>query len=454
MDAEDGPDIKQYMTTASVARDMLQIIEKHAEWVAAKLAALNPGMMHETDTALYKPEETKLQYWGFSYGTVLGYTFASMFPSRVGRVILDGVVSSYDYTHSLGNGSLTDNQKAMDSFYTYCLHSGPESCPLTTPNATFNSVKTRVENIIQSLYHNPLAISSPTGPEIITYSDIKSLLFSACYQPSGSFAFIAQILAAIETRTGDFLKQISAGYRYTHIYSCPVNGSTPLIDLTDAVPTYAILCSDGIDQTSVSLDEFTAYWKLLESMSPTSGAIWSMLRMRCLAWSIKPIFKFSGPFTANTSHPILFLSNTADPVTPLRSGREMHAKFPGSGLLVSDHAGHCSIAYPNPCALAHVAVYMQTGKLPQENTLCVPEQSAFSLNSTDPESRFYDPSLEGMRVEKGGVRELGVEQVKVLDAGREFARKVVEEDLFGVRRLVGGRGGDLVKSVGMWEGGV
>jgi pimeloyl-ACP methyl ester carboxylesterase len=118
---QDGSDIKQYMSTASIARDMLEITEKHAEWVANQVAQLTARKKEKRSGcygSTYKREEAKLQYWGFSYGTFLGSTFASTFPDRVGRLVLDGVVRSYDYNHSLGNGSLTDTEKAMKSFYT------------------------------------------------------------------------------------------------------------------------------------------------------------------------------------------------------------------------------------------------------------------------------------------------------------------------------------------------
>lgn len=39
--------------------------------------------------------------------------------------------------------------------------------------------------------------------------------------------------------------------------------------------------------------------------------------------------------------------------------------------------------------------YFQTGALPAPNTICIPPNSPFSLNSTDPESPFYDADLAG-----------------------------------------------------------
>ena len=263
-----------------------------------------------------------------------------MFPDRVGRMILDGVVSSEDYNTGQGNSSLRDSEKAMSSFYTFCILSGPELCPLTTFNSSAKDVERRVQSIIQSLYHNPLPISSIHGPDILSYSDVKMSLFSAIYQPILAFPTIAILLEAIESGGGPIIDDSIAAARPTRVYTCPVNGTKSRVekDFSD-VATVSILCSDSHDLTSITIRDFEEYLDLLVDISPTGGGIWASLRMKCASWKIKAVYKRGDEFGGNTSYPILFLSNTADPVTPLKSGRFMSKKFPGSSLLIQDSAG-------------------------------------------------------------------------------------------------------------------
>lgn len=86
--AEAGDDsIFAHMSTASVARDMLEIVERVDELKHRESNFSTPDAL----------EEPKLQYLGVSYGTFLGNTFASMFPNRVGRMVIDGVEDPHDY---------------------------------------------------------------------------------------------------------------------------------------------------------------------------------------------------------------------------------------------------------------------------------------------------------------------------------------------------------------------
>lgn len=78
---QDGcPDIKKYVTTASVARDMLEIVERHGEWrekEAKKLVRADGpndaiSSLPTLEGLEYRPGEEKINFFGFSYGTLLG----------------------------------------------------------------------------------------------------------------------------------------------------------------------------------------------------------------------------------------------------------------------------------------------------------------------------------------------------------------------------------------------
>lgn len=73
--------VGQHMNTASAARDLLQLVDKIDEHDREQY----PDITRE------QTELPKIQYLGASYGTYLGTVFISMFPGRVGRMLLDAV---------------------------------------------------------------------------------------------------------------------------------------------------------------------------------------------------------------------------------------------------------------------------------------------------------------------------------------------------------------------------
>lgn len=90
--------ILEHVTTAAVCRDMIEIVDRVDELRKKEVASIKRRRgEHEQAVTTQENQIPRLQYLGLSYGTALGNTFASMFPGRVGRVVLDGVVDAEDY---------------------------------------------------------------------------------------------------------------------------------------------------------------------------------------------------------------------------------------------------------------------------------------------------------------------------------------------------------------------
>lgn len=90
-----------YVGTASVARDLVEVIDRIDEQrrTAHNGSANLLGSNYDLDTRKFSNATVpRLRYIGFSYGTAIGNYFASMYPGRVERMVLDGVLDAADYT--------------------------------------------------------------------------------------------------------------------------------------------------------------------------------------------------------------------------------------------------------------------------------------------------------------------------------------------------------------------
>lgn len=196
-------DIKRFVTTASVATDMLKLGEAHGAWrekeakrLLAKSFGKHGSAISVPDTLKHKPSKEGIQYWGFSYGTLLGATFAAMYPDRIHRFILDGVVDAEDYAQALWYDNLEDTEKNVNLFYHHCARVGPAGCALAEEGSNADDIKAVVSKVLANLYHNPLPVIGP-NPEVITYSAARGSILVALYSPLTQFPKLADFFAKV-----------------------------------------------------------------------------------------------------------------------------------------------------------------------------------------------------------------------------------------------------------------
>jgi hypothetical protein len=104
--------------------------------------------------------------------------------------------------------------------------------------------------------------------------------------------------------------------------------------------------------------------------------IWLTVMLGCEGWTIEasdpPMRWDENPIDAqkpiNTSFPLLFISNSFDPVTPLASGLKMAKLFSKAGLIEQKSEGHCSIAAVSICTLLKLRAYFRAGVVPAPPT--------------------------------------------------------------------------------------
>ncbi|PVF98198.1 alpha/beta-hydrolase [Serendipita vermifera] len=272
--AEKVPVAAQHVNTAVVCTDMLSIVKAH-------------GM-------------DKLQYWGFSYGTVLGSSFAALYPDNVGRLVIDGVVDVANYYEGLWSTNLKNADKGLETTFQQCVEAGDE-CPLYESSA--DKVKERYLKLVNSLDTRPVTVHANDTIAIITRKYVHEALFITLYEPYEKMKQLFEALRWLENFA------MSNGPKLR----CEC-GSEPTPAISRQESGTSVECTDGLPVED-DLDALHAHFEKLANVS-YFGDLWSSRKMRCVGWKVKPKWEWRGPVAGNTSFPILLVGNTEDPVTP------------------------------------------------------------------------------------------------------------------------------------------
>lgn len=248
--------------------------------------------------------ESKLKYWGFSYGTFLGTTFASLFPDNVGRMVNDGNVDARDYVSGAPTHFLQDTDKVMDSFYRFCHLAGPERC--TFHASTPEAIEARLDGLLSNIRKRPVIVPASVSlnprPEIVSYSKVKRLITSALYRPLVMFPSLAEAFAALEDGDGrPFLDLTSQGGEELPLCESrlenPADPDIPTPEVPEAEASAdaskAIMCSDG-EPIPGDVEIFERYAVKLMTVSKSAGSSMTSLVMGCVGWKVRAKWQFTG----------------------------------------------------------------------------------------------------------------------------------------------------------------
>ncbi len=134
---------------------------------------------HDLDLLHAAVGDRQLTYAGYSYGSVLGITYANLFPGRVRALVLDGVVDPIAWATGRGDeartqpvynrlGNPAGAQATLDEFFRLCDQAGTAGC------AFAGNAEQRFAALAQRLRHDPITFpDNVTGrPTAFTYAHL------------------------------------------------------------------------------------------------------------------------------------------------------------------------------------------------------------------------------------------------------------------------------------------
>ncbi|KAF4636870.1 hypothetical protein G7Y89_g1204 [Cudoniella acicularis] len=315
-------DAGPHMSTATTARDMLSIVKAFAA--------------SENGERASKPSHL-LNYYGISYGTFLGQTFASMFPDRVGNMVLDGVVSPAGYLTNYTSESVYHLDGIIAAFFIYCHEAGPSECSYYTGSTPKDIYERFNQSFVQLDPRKAEAENWSNATDLeAALLTLKVGLLSAAVSPFSYFTLLPKILLDLESAIsaqdiGPLANQLSTSF------GDPAPGPAAY---ENPEWSLGVMCSDQNNRLyNKTLQDLRPQLQVLESES-IIGEIWSKAVLGCTGWPIKANEIFAGPFGGDTATPILFVSNTYDPVTPIENAIASAPNYKNAQLLTIDGMGY------------------------------------------------------------------------------------------------------------------
>ncbi len=350
--AGNGGPIMSHMSTANVARDL--------------------------DLLRAAVGDDQLTYFGGSYGTQLGNTYANMFPDNVRALVLDGVLDPIAWTtgRSAAEGRLVPFSTRLRSdagayatllqFFDQCEKAGPDRCALAKGDP-----RRRYEALARQLRRAPMEIEVEGEPLLLTYPVLVSFTLDTLYDPF-AWPYFAELTDAV----APLRDARSAGRAFTALKE-RLEADGPEDEQGQTIEGLTgVSCTDSTNPHNWRA--WSVNGRLADLRSPYFGRGWTWFSIPCATWPVRDRDRYTGPWTATTANPVLLVGNRYDPATPYHGAQTVAGLLPGSRLLTLDGWGHTAFGL-STCVEEARTAYLVDLVLPPVGAVCRPDLGPFDL---------------------------------------------------------------------------
>ncbi|WP_433517092.1 alpha/beta hydrolase [Nonomuraea sp. CA-143628] len=338
------PDNEQTRAEGDAANKRLaQLCEKDSGKILPYVGTVNAA--RDMDRLRAALGDEKLNFVGMSYGTQLGAVYATKFPQKVGRMVLDAPL---DPTVTFEQRTLAQTrgfQHAYQSFLKSCVK---DRCEVGEDVATATA---NVDRLMNQLAAKPLKVGRRDLTQGLASTGVAAALYSEFAWP-----FLGNALGAALKGQGQALMYLADSY------TGRAQDGTYSTQMT-SFP--AITCADSSERPDLATlrrteDAAVKISPLFGSEGP--GGL-------CSAWPVKGSDE-AKHVDATGSAPIVVVGGTGDPATPYEWAPKLTAQLKTATLVTFEGEGHGAYLSGNKCVKRFVDSYLLAGKMPERGATC------------------------------------------------------------------------------------
>lgn len=296
--------------------------------------------------------QDKFNYLGYSYGTFLGATYAGLFPTNVGRMVLDGAVDPAVQGDDLAAMQMRGFEASLRHWVEDCQ--AGRNCPLT---GDADAGMRKMKAFFDSLENSPLETSDANRPltRNLAMSAVIGLLYS-----TETYSILTQAMtSALNSNDGSMLLFVADLLNERNKDGSYASNSMD-----------AIVAINSLDYSPVgNADQWTKGYETLKSELLVFGEEAGFTSAGLEGWPTSHAKR--QPISAEGAPPIMVVGTTHDPATPYVMSQNL-AKELSSGVLVTwegwNHTAYSKSG--SKCVATAVEGYFLRNVVPTTDVQC------------------------------------------------------------------------------------